>query len=220
MDFGDYKGSNYPYHDINSVFAINFGSGKQKIDRGNNPMIGTLAQPFYTVAVAWGGRPSWRLPQMALGRSIGQAQMITANNGGSGRRYPDDMDYVPTGSYPWRAPIWTNLLGDPTLAAFPLPPPRQFRARTEGDHLVLGWQGEAARYLILRVLPTDGDFVPLGTITGAQRFVDKSPLPGARYQLRTLGLQKVYAGSFHTASQGVFATPDQAPSLPLICVRA
>jgi hypothetical protein len=211
VDFGDYKGSNYPDYEIKPVFAINFGSGKQKIDRVDNPMIGTLAQPFYTVAVAWGGRPSWRLHQMALGRSIGQAQMITVNNGGDGRRYPDDMDYVPTGSYPWRAPIWANLLGDPTLAAFPLSPPRQFRAWAEGDHVVLDWQGEATRYLLLRARP-DGDFAPLGSVTGTS-FVDESPLPGARYQLRALGLQKVYAGSFHTVSQGVFTMPDQAPVL-------
>ncbi|MEP1202176.1 hypothetical protein [Tateyamaria sp.] len=207
VDFGDHKGSNYPDYEIKPVFAINFGSAKQKIDRVDNPMIGTLAQPFYTVAVAWGGRPSWRLHQMALGRSIGQAQMITVNNGGSGRRYPGDMDYVPTGSYPWRAPIWANLLGDPTLAAFPLSPPRQFRARAEGDHVVLDWQGEATRYLLLRARP-DGDFTPLGSVTGTS-FVDESPLPGARYQLRALGLQEVYAGSFHTASQGVFTRVGQ-----------
>ncbi len=209
VDFGDYKGSNYPDHDIKSVFTINFGSGKQKFSRNNNAMVGTLAQPFYTVAVAWGGRPSWRLHQMALGRTIGQAQMITVNNGSDGRRYPDDMEYVPTGAYPWRAPIWANLLGDPTLAAFPLPPPRQFSARAEGNQIVLEWQGEAARYLLLRA-PPGGDFTPLGSVTDTNRFIDESPLPGARYQMRALGLQEVYAGSFHTASQGVFTKVGQS----------
>lgn len=211
VDFGDHKAGNYTDYDIKSVFAINFGSGKQKIERGSNAMTALLAQPFYTVAVAWGGRPSWRLHPMALGHSIGQVQMITVNNGAEGTRYPHDMDYVPTGSYPWRAPIWANLLGDPTLHAFPLTPPRAFGATLDQGRVVLDWQGEADRFLLLRSTP-EGNFTPLASLTGdVQRYVDDSPVAGARYQLRALGRQEVYAGSFHTASQGVFVTPGQPP---------
>lgn len=206
VDFGQHQGDRYAEYEIKPVFAINFGSGKQKIDRRGNAMTALLAQPFYTVAVAWGGRPSWRLHPMALGRSIGEMQRITVNNGAGTRAYPEGMDYVPTGSYPWRAPIWANLLGDPTLTAFPLSPPRSLRATRQGPHVVLEWQGDAARYHLLRSTGAGG-FEHLATITGGQRFVDQNPVAGARYQLRALGKKEVYAGSFYTASQGIFASP-------------
>ena len=204
VDFGQHQGQRYADYEIKPVFAINFGSGKQKIDRRGNAMTALLAQPFYTVAVAWGARPSWRLHPMALGRTIGEIQQITANNGAGARTYPEGMDYAPTGSYPWRAPIWVNLLGDPTLAAFPLAPPRALRATQQGDQVVLDWDGAAARYQLLRAT-AGGGFAHLATITGATRFVDENPVPGARYQLRALGKQEVYAGSFFTASQGIYA---------------
>lgn len=213
VDFGSHKGAAYRDFAMKPVFAINFGSQKQEIERPDNPLIATLAQPFYTVAVAWGGRPAWRLHQMALGRPIGQAQMITVNNGGLTGGYPEGMEYVPTGSYAWRAPIWVNLLGDPTLAAFPLTPPHGLQARSEGADVVLDWQGSAPRYLLLRA-SEGGDFAPLGTVTGETRYVDAEAPPGARYQLRALGRQEVYAGSFLTASQGVFAETDTPPPQP------
>lgn len=207
VDFGDPQGSAYADSAMKPVFAINFGSHKQKINRPGNPLIGTLAQPFYTVAVGWGGRPSWRLHPMALGRTIGEVQMITANNGGAAARYPEGMDYVPTGSYPWRAPIWVNLLGDPTLHAFPLPPPRALRATSQGDAVVLDWEGDAARYLLFKA-PEGGDFTLLASVADQTGYVDTNPQPGARYHLRALGTQEVHAGSFLTASQGVFAHVD------------
>lgn len=220
VDFGHHDGRTYPDRALKAVFAINFGSHKQKIERPNNAMTGTLAQPFYTVAVGWGGRPAWRLHGMALGRTIGEVQQATANNGAGGTGYPGGMDYVPTGSYPWRAPIWANLLGDPTLAAFPLAPPQAFRARTQGSRVVLEWEGRAERYLLLRSDGQGGAFTPLASVTGVQRYVDDTPLPGARYQLRALGRQEVYAGSFHTASQGVFARVDEVtPTAPDLVQR-
>ena len=213
VDFGPPDGRTYRDYGMKPVFAINFGSAKQKIDMYQNAMVNTLAQPFYTVAVTWGGRPSWRLHQMALGQSIGQMQLITSNNGAGGIGYPAGMDYVPTGGYPWRAPIWTNLLGDPTLHAFPLAPPRDLTAVAKEGHVELNWQGDAERYLLLRSSP-EGAFAPLSTITGATRFVDETPMPGARYQLRALGKQEVYAGSFFTASQGIFTHVDAASAVP------
>ena len=212
VDFGSAKERAYPDFEIKPVFAINFGSGKQKIDMPYNAMIGMLAQPFYTTAVAWGGRPAWRLHGMALGQSIGQMQMITVNNGAGGGAYPEGMDYVPTGTYPWRAPIWANLLGDPTLAAFPLTPPRALTATAQGGQVVLNWDGDAERYLLLRA-SEGGAFTPLASVSAQTRYVDETPLPGARYQLRALGRQKVYAGSFYTASQGIYARVGQ-PLLP------
>lgn len=216
LDFGHWKGADYAGYAIKPVFAMNFGSGKQKINKRNNAIIGLLAQPFYTVAVAWGARPSWRLHHMALGHSIGQMQMVTVNNGAQGGRYPEGMDYVPTGAYPWRAPIWVNLLGDPTLTAFPLPAPRNLRAVAQDGRVRLDWQGAAGRYQLLRASP-DGAYTLLADITAAHEFIDETPIDGARYQLRALGKQTVYAGSFHTASQGVFAQvgvpPVSAPDL-------
>lgn len=206
-DFGHWEGAKYPGYALKPVFAINFGSGKQKIGKRNNALTGTLAQPFYTVAVAWGGRPSWRLHPMALGWPIGRLQQITVNNGARSGRYPDGMDYVPTGILPWRAPIWVNLLGDPTLSAFPLAPPERFEALTQEAKVTLRWHGKAERYQLLRAVPGE-DYKILGE-TKDQSFIDVNPVPDARYQLRALDKQMVYAGSFRTASQGIFAQTKQ-----------
>lgn len=206
-DFGHHKGANYQtLYAAKPVFAFNFGSNKQRIDAANNPMLGMMSAPNQALAVAWGSRPAWRVHGMALGRSIGDAQLRTANN----RAGPDgNPDYMPTGPYRLMAPIWLNLLGDPTLHAFPVQPPADVRKERSDAGVVLNWTASSAPglhgYRVYRAGP-DGHFAPIGPkLITAQRFLDRAPIPEARYMVRALALKQVHAGSVMMLSQGIAA---------------
>jgi hypothetical protein len=211
VDFGDYNGQRYADNYANkALFAINFGSGKQKIQGPFNAMTALLAQPWYPLAVGWGGRPAWRLHLMALGGTIGEVHRRTVNNGSLAEPYRETMDYYPTGNYLWRNPVWVNLLGDPTLHAFPLAPPGPVVVKegVEGVRLSLAPSPDpdVLGYRVFRSNPDMSTFLPLTeTPEEVTRFLDPAPRPNARYMVRAWGLRDVYAGSFFAYSQGVFS---------------
>lgn len=211
VDFGDADGQRYIEQYANkAVFTINFGSLKQRFERRGNAMTALLAQPWYTIATGWGGRPAWWLHPMALGDPIGEVHKRTVNNGMALQPYRSSMDYYPTGSYMWRNPIWVNLLGDPTSRAFPLAPPTGFRAAETDQGIVLSWAASAdpdvVGYKLYRATEQGKDFVELndGLPVEALTFTDTTPAPNSHYMIRAYGLKDVYAGSFYTLSQGIF----------------
>lgn len=218
VDFGDHNGRNYAAdYAIKAVFAINFGSVKQKIDRPFNPMTALLAQPWYPLAVGWGGRPAWWLHPMALGGSVGEVHMRTVNNGRAADPYADSMDYIPTGQYLWRNPVWVNLLGDPTLRAFPLASPGLVLAEPDETGLRLSWDASNDPDVLgYRVYKRQNDGAAFQRISGAApldglEFIDPDGDDEAVYMVRALGRKEVHAGSFRTLSQGVFAHAGRAP---------
>lgn len=216
VDFGDFDGRNYlTTYSNKAVFTINFGSGKQKFDSFKNPMRTLLAQPFYTLAVGWGGRPSWRLHHMALGGSIGDVHQRTVNNGIASEPYRDSMDYWPTGQYLWRNPIWVNLLGDPTLRGFILSPPQHLKVDETEKGYRLNWEPstdpDVTGYRVFE-FEEGGQLTKVGEdlpATQLEYLHERDPSVGATiYMVRALGKKTVYAGSFFTASQGVFGRPN------------
>ena len=126
--------------------------------------------------------------------------------------YRESMDYFPTGNYLWRNPIWVNLLGDPTTHAFPLAPPSTADSAPKTDQgVALSWTAstdpDVTGYRVYRAPEGSMDFKPLnaGTRSDSSTFTDTAPVENARYMVRAYGLKEVYAGSFYTFSQGVFA---------------
>lgn len=219
VDFGHHNGRDYPErYENKAIFALNFGSHKHKIATAHNAMTALLAQPWYPLAVGWGGRPTWWLHHMALGGTIGDVHMRTVNNGAAAKPYRDSMDYFPTGPYLWRNPVWVNLLGDPTLRAFPLKPPTEVRATSEPDKGVrLVWTSadstNALGYHVYKARPDGAEFV---RISGDQpvsekTFLDSEGTDQSLYMVRTYGKKTVHAGSFYTLSQGVFAQVGRPP---------
>jgi hypothetical protein len=109
-----------------------------------------------------------------------------------------------------------NLLGDPTLHAFMLAPPTALRAQMTRDGMALTWtrsiDPDVQGYRLYRRAGT-GPMVALnhGALVPDTHFTDPDPAPGATYMVRAYGLRSVYAGSFYTLSQGVFAGPDNGP---------
>lgn len=212
VDFGDWSGQRYAQKYRNkAIFAINFGSGKQKIHQPFNAMAALLAQRWYPLAVGWGGRPAWWLHHMALGGTIGDVHFRTVNNGAAQQAYRETMEYFPTGRYLWRNPPWVNLLGDPTLRGFVLAPARAVTAAQTAEGMVLTWDAstdpDTLGYRIYRAPEGRDDFTALnpGALVEGLRFTDPNPAPGARYMVRAYGLKRVHAGSFYTYAQGAYA---------------
>jgi hypothetical protein len=162
---------------------------------------------------------------MALGGSIGAVHKRTVNNGVADRPYRETMDYFPTGRYLWRNPVWVNLLGDPTLRAFPLAPARALQANGTKDQVRLSWQAspdeDVLGYRVYRAPPGSASFavLPQAQMITQTHFTDPAPEAGAHYMVRAYGLKTVAAGSFYTLSQGIYATPDRqgahAPPPPI-----
>ena len=218
VDFGSHKYTDYTTSSpIKTVFSINFGSGKLDFSRRNNTMKAMLAQQWYGLATGWGSRPAWQLHHMALGKSIGYSHLRTVNNGTQTFGGAESLEYTPTGDYTWINPVWVNLLGDPTLHPFPLQSVSKLRAAMRDDGVHLNWteaDSEAkVQYRVYRALDRFGPYELLNTskpLTGHQ-YIDPNPVAGAWYMVRAHALQEVYAGSFNTYSQGVFAIVDNEP---------
>jgi hypothetical protein len=218
VDFGSWKYSDYTtVKPIKTVFSINFGSGKLDFSNHNNTMKAMLAQQWYGLATGWGGRPAWQLHHMALGKSIGYSHLRTVNNGTRTFGGLETLEYTPTGDYPWLNPIWVNLLGDPTLHPFPLRSVRKLQAEMRGNKVHLSWAEENSeakvQYRVYRALDRFGPYKQLNPSklhTGHQ-YIDPNPVPGAWYMVRAHALKEVYAGSFHTFSQGAFAVVENVP---------
>jgi hypothetical protein len=72
-------------------------------------------------------------------------------------------------------------------------------------------EGDAEqRFRIYRALVRLGPYQPINPskLHSDHQFIDPDPVPGAWYMVRAHSLQEVYAGSFYSFSQGVFATVD------------
>ncbi len=213
VDFGDWKIE--PYYSgpaIQPVFAINFGSGKHLIGRGNNIVTATLAQPWYTLAVGWGGRPAWQLHTMSLGNSIGYAHFRTVNNGLISQGGKNSFEYVPTGQYTWLNPIWVNLLGDPTLRPFNLPSPDRLEVSAANIGNKITWSAISSSadilgYKVYRAETERGPYSALGPAApiNTTEFLDEVGTPTSVYMVRAYGEQRVPAGSFYSYSTGSFS---------------
>jgi hypothetical protein len=218
MDFGSHKYDDYTTAiPIKSVFSLNFGSWKLNYSRKKNTMTAMLAQPWYGLATGWGARPAWQLHHMALGKSIGYSHLRTVNNGTASFGGAQTLEYTPTGDYTWVNPIWVNLLGDPTLHPFPLPSVTHPQAEMLDGTVKISWTAAdtevKVQYRVYRALDRFGPYKPLNTaqLHSGHQYVDQNPVVGAWYMVRAHALKEVYAGSFHTFSQGAFAVVGNTP---------
>jgi len=210
VDFGSWKYADYVTpKPIQTIFSINFGSGKLGFSGRNNTMKAMLAQSQYGLATGWGARPTWQLHHMALGKPIGYSHLRTVNNGKRSFGGADDLEYTPTGKYTWLNPIWVNLLGDPTLHPFPLNPVQKLLAKKNKNGVQLSWgkpnTESVVQYRVYRALNRLGPYERLNPsdLLSENQFFDPNPITNSWYMIRAYSLKEVYAGSFYTFSQGV-----------------
>ena len=209
VDFGNRRGASYAVNPpIEAVFTINFGSGKQQFDAGDNAMRALVAASDTALTSAWGGRPSWLLHGMALNETIGQAQMRTVNNGDDAKGGLATREYGLTGSYDWINPVWVNLIGDPTLRPFPQRPATGFTANRDGGAVRLEWQlpDDAESATLYRAADRTGPYTVIAQDLTDTAFTEADAPAGAWYMLRAKGLARVNAGSVYRLSGGVFAS--------------
>ncbi len=141
------------------------------------------------------------------------------NNGVAALPYLETMEYFPTGNYLWRNPIWVNLLGDPTTRAFPLAPPARVTVEPTATADVLSWTASPDPDVLgYRVYRSSRPGLAFDLLSGEEaltetQFASDPASADALYMVRAYGLKTVAAGSFHTLSQGAFATA-AAPLLP------
>jgi hypothetical protein len=144
---------------------------------------------------------------MAVGETIGDAQIRTVNNGPLPGGGLETVDYLPTGAYPFVYPVWGNLLGDPTLHAFPVTPPSSVSLSAEPQGMRVTWANTLPKGdVIIYRLNTDGSQLRIGMATdGTAGVLDPDGTLTSRYMARSTQRIAVPAGTILALSQGVFA---------------
>ncbi|CAN5583874.1 hypothetical protein BH09PLA1_BH09PLA1_08340 [soil metagenome] len=129
----------------------------------------------------------------AMGESIGQSLLRTLNSTGE---YDRRFSSV-------RGSITLNLMGDPTLNMYVVPPVSDVKATVSKGAAQISWTGtQAAMYRVYRASSINGDFEFIGE-TVETTFTDSSPGANDLYMVRAIELQESRSGSFFAGSTGV-----------------
>ncbi|MEI6310695.1 MAG: PKD domain-containing protein [Bacteroidota bacterium] len=107
---------------INMLFGSYFGDW----DSPNNLMRSMIAQGT-ALTTCWSGRPHWYLHHLALGENIGYSQRRVQNN--TGMYYSSSFDNG----------IQIALMGDPTVRAHMIVPPKNVRATYLNPQVLIQW---------------------------------------------------------------------------------
>ncbi|MCF6203986.1 MAG: hypothetical protein L3J59_10030 [Methylococcaceae bacterium] len=201
--FGDYKGKNYPSYNFKVAFSINFGSLKQQWAMNNNPMRAMLAMPEYGLVSAWGSRPYWFFHHMGMGKTIGYSAFRTQNN------YTEE--YSPAGSYSFKGSVHVNLMGDPSLRLYAVPPASKLSVSSDKGVTRLEWTAAASPvqgYHVYKATDMRGPFTRLSSsLIQSTNFVDNTVSKGTNhYMVRAVRLEQTPSGTFYNPSQGVFVS--------------
>ncbi len=176
-------------------FYLLDGSYFGEWQRQDDLLRAVLATPHYGLGSMWARRTIWHFESMAVGETIGDGLLRTA----------DDKTQYPRG-----APIFLALMGDPTLRLFPVSPADGLTAKTAPDGgVTLSWKaGPSAglRYFVYRADKPGGPFTRISAAPLADpTFTDKNPpRDESLYEVRALRLLTTGSGSFTNISQGAF----------------
>lgn len=199
---------NFVVTPVKTVFTGLFGSYFGDWDSQDNLLRAALANAGWPLASFWGGRPTWLLHRMALGRSIGEAARLTQNN--------DHLYVVSDGG----RQIVPALLGDPTLRLHVAEPPGDLSVLQEGASSVrISWRPSDDAdegYHVYRAPGVCQTFERLTALPVADTtFVDGAPLPGQNvYMVRALKLETSGGGSYCNLSAGTIDSLASATGVP------
>ena len=203
--------------DYRTMYSFIFGSWHQHWYRWNSGMRHILAQADYGLASGWGERPTWWLHHMAAGTPVGYSWLRIVNGRGG--------DYISNGG----GAVWLNLMGDPTVRALAVKPPKNLRvAAGSGSNATLVWEApdewvrphpspaqpanpfpgeDRVGYHVYRSTERTSGYVRLTaepieeeTFSDTTRPTDKD----VYYQVRSVALTTVPTGSYYNQSQGIF----------------
>ena len=186
-----------PKRQARVLFAMLLGSWFGDWAAGEDNLLRAItASRDYGLAAMWVRTAEWRLDAMALGGTLGDGQLLTANES---VRYLD----------PNRGTTRTlTILGDPTLRLHVVAPVRGLRGQrtdkgvrliwAEGGKEILGWN-------VYRSEEAKGRFARLNdALVTSREYVDTQPKVGARYLVRAAQLVTSGSGSYTNLSLGVY----------------
>ncbi|MBN1826297.1 MAG: hypothetical protein JW958_08525 [Candidatus Eisenbacteria bacterium] len=192
---------------VYSVFTMLYGSYFGDWDNRNNVLRAPLASEGHVLTNGYAGRPGWHLHHMALGYTIGYAARLSQNN--------NDLYTVSDGT----RQIHTALMGDPTLKAHIVNPPRNLGVAPTGDcGMRLAWSssGEAVEgYHVYRAPTLHGAFERLDvSLVTDTVFVDDDPLEENNvYMVRALKEETSAGGTYDNLSAGIIDSSSMATSI-------
>lgn len=185
----------YANNNFQAVFTSNFGSYFGDYDFENNLLRSILASGR-VLSAAWVGAPNWYYHPMGMGFDLGYATRLTQNNAG--------IYY--TGVFP--KSVTVNLLGDPSLEAYILAPPKDLVATPLDNQVMLTWTPSSHEVIGYQVYKKDNSmryFEPLNeVIIQDTSFVDSCVEGGQQieYLVKAVKKEITPSGSFINHSTG------------------
>lgn len=179
------------------LFAMLMGSWFGDWAAGENNLLRTLvASRDYGLAALWTRWGVWHLDPLARGGTLGEAQVLTAN---------ESMVFNDENRGTARV---LSILGDPTLRLHTTAPPRSFRGQRSGDTVRLSWQSSRdaqAGYAVYRAAGgRDGEWERLSAPGWNEReFTDDHAPAGASYLVRAAQVISTGSGSYTNLSLGL-----------------
>lgn len=190
--------SSFANGDFQAVFTLWFSSYVGDYGLTDNYMAAALGSGN-TLTAGWAGAPHWHLHSMAMGYPLAHGLVTTQNN--------DTIytaDFFPRGTH-------VNLLGDPTLTAFVVPPPSALTATEIPGAVELRWVStdpSITRHYIYRKKGDEAFYQLLdSTLADTQSYLDQTGIPGTSYDylVRAGSLTTSPSGSFWNLSTGATA---------------
>jgi hypothetical protein len=188
-------------NDPRTVFLLLHGSYFGDWNHPDNFLRGAIATPSFTLASIWSGLPHWYLHPMALGFSIGHATRLTQNNVGA---YQSHRNFS-------AGEVHVSLIGDPTLAMYPVVPPSDFTATAAAGDVQLRWSASSDEsiigYHLYYSISQLGPYhrITAQAITGTA-FNHAVGVGTHYYMARAVKLERTGSGSYRNLSQGIFAS--------------
>jgi len=193
-------------YDPKTIFTMLFGSYHGDWDANDAFMRGVLASTTSGLTCAWSGRPHWFFHRMALGEPIAVSGRLSQNNSG----------LYTGGSFSSRG-VHMALMGDPTLRMFITAPASAPAAAQVGSNVAVTWTASTDSvlgYHVYRATSASGPFTRLtASLQTGTTFTDSTATAGTQhYMIRAVKLETSASGSYHNASQGVFASLTVVPA--------
>ena len=189
----------FALHPVNAVFTMFCGSYYGDWDNESNFLRAVIGASGTVLASMYSGQPQWICHTMALGETIGAAAVLTQENGPEGIYIPHNGG---------AGMVHVTLLGDPSLRAHPIAPPRNVRGLTLNKSILLTWDpttaSKFAGYFVYRADSPSGPFVRITEEPVQSTSYMAEDAAGKFFTVKTAALMTTPSGSYWNTSQGAF----------------
>ncbi|HEV8542062.1 MAG TPA: chitobiase/beta-hexosaminidase C-terminal domain-containing protein [Verrucomicrobiae bacterium] len=198
----------FALYDVNVAFTTFIGSYYGDWDVESAFLRAAIGANGTILTAAYSGQPEWLFHPMALGEPIGYSAKITQENATNGVYLPHNDG---------AGEVHVALLGDPTLRAFVVPPPRNLAARWDRSIVTLSWDkpevGNLVGFNVYRAAAPKGPYqkINVDPTTATQISIPDSS-PTDCFMVKAVALTVTPSGSYYNGSEGALY-PDQLSSL-------